>query len=752
MPTEPEAGKEHFSGGLISPGKIERRLYQEIIAGSVLKGQNTLVVLPTALGKTAIAALVISSRLSKFPETTAVIIAPTKPLVEQHAKTLSSFLSIEAVPITGETLPEKRKELYSKSRLICVTAPALRNDILTGAFSFKGTSLAVFDEAHHCVKSDSYVFLAGDYSNSSENPLILALTASPGHTKEKVDEICRNLRISRVEARTESDPDVSPYVSKVSVDFRQIDLPQEFLKVRELLFSVLRSYLRGLKASGLIESADSSFVSKRELLGAKSRAAALRDFSAIANTAGAIKILHSIELLETQGIFSLTEFLEKMKADGSKSSKQISLLEDFRQAEAIARHLRAKGTDHPKLGALVSLVQSAGSAQSIVFSHYRAQAKKISEELSNAGITSRIFLGQKEGFTQKKQKETIEEFREGKFSVLVSTSVGEEGIDIPSVDLIIFYEPVPSAIRHIQRRGRTGRKGDGNVIVLFAKGTRDEAYRWISHRNEKAMKEIIRSARMAKREEVSANKTLVPFLDKEGGSGQDPPQKIIADSREMPSGILPILRNSGFALEITNLPVADYIISDSIAIERKEAGDFVSSIIDGRLFEQARELAKSFDRPLIIIEAEKGIETLYSERNIHPNAIRGAFAAISLDFGIPTIFSSGIEETAALIISIAKREFSEGNLPQLKGKKRGKTLPEQQEALVASLPDINLTLARRLLSEFKTPGAVFLAEKSALEKVGGIGKATSATIRKVVFGEEGGDEQKPPSLEKKKDK
>lgn len=736
---ENSAGKDYFSGGFISPGKIERRLYQEVIAGAVLKGQNTLVVLPTALGKTAIAALAISSRLSKFPETNAVLIAPTKPLVEQHAKTLSSFLSIEAVPITGETPPEKRKELYSKSRLISVTAPALRNDILTGAFSFKRTSLAVFDEAHHCVKSDSYVFLAGEYANSSENPLILALTASPGHTKEKVDEICRNLRISRVEARTESDPDVSPYVSKVSVDFRQIDLPQEFLRVRELLFSVLRSYLRGLKASGMIESADSSFVSKKELLGAKSRAAALRDFSAIANTAGAIKILHSIELLETQGIFSLTEFLVKMKADGSKSSKQISLLEDFRQAEAIARHLRAKGLDHPKLPALVSLIKDGEEGrQAIVFSHYRSQAKKISEELSNAGITSRIFLGQKEGFTQKKQKETIEEFREGKFAVLVSTSVGEEGIDIPSVDLIIFYEPVPSAIRHIQRRGRTGRKGDGKVIVLFAKGTRDEAYRWISHRNEKAMKEIIRSARMAKREEVSANKTLVPFIDEERDCAPgDIPQKIIADSREIPSGILPILRNSGFALEITTLPVADYIISDSIAIERKEAGDFVSSIIDGRLFEQAGELAKSFDRPLIIIEAEKGIETLYSERNIHPNAIRGAFAAVALDFGIPTIFSSGTEETAALILSIAKREFSEGNLPQLKGKKRGKTLSEQQEALVASLPEVNITLARRLLSEFKTPGAVFLAEKSALENVSGIGKATSATIRKVVFGEEG---------------
>ncbi|MFH0961397.1 MAG: DEAD/DEAH box helicase [archaeon] len=731
---------DYFSGEFIRDGKIERRLYQELISANVLRGGNTLVVLPTAMGKTAIAAVVIAARISKLGGN-AILITPTKPLAEQHAKTLSEFLNIPAIAITGEIPAEKRREAYKSARAICVTAPAIRNDILTGVFSLSDTVVAVFDEAHHCVKNDSYVMIASEYQKIAKNPMILALTASPGHTNERVDEICRNLSISRVEARTESDPDVSQYVSKVSLDFVQVELPPEFLKVRELLFSVLRGYLRGLKAAGLIESADSGFITKRELLAAKSRAAALRDFSSIAGTAGAIKILHSIELLETQGICSLNEFIGRMKVDGSKSAKQISALEDFRQAESISRHLQARGIDHPKLDRLVALV-SGNKAPSIIFAHYRSQAKKISEILSSAGTTSRIFLGQKEGFTQKKQKETIEAFRKEEFQVLVSTSVGEEGIDIPSVDLIIFYEPVPSAIRHIQRRGRTGRKGEGRVVVLYAKGTRDEAYKWISHRNEKAMREIIKSARFAKKEERAANKTLFPFI-KTDEDAQEPVQpKILADSREIPSGLVAILKNQNFALEISALSVGDFIISDSIAIERKTALDFVSSIIDGRLFEQAAELSRNFDRPLIILEAENGLSSVYSVRNIHPNAIRGALVSIALDFGIPIILSSGIEETAAVISVIAKREFSEGNPPQVKGKRRGKNLLEQQEILVAALPDINLTLARRLLARFGTPARVFLASEKELCEVGGIGKVTASKIRQLLLGETGAHDGK----------
>ena len=89
--------------------------------------------------------------------------------------------------------------------------------------------------------------------------------------------------------------------------------------------------------------------------------------------------------------------------------------------------------------------------------------------------------------SQKEQKKMLDDFRNGMFNVLVATSIGEEGLDIPKVDLVVFYEPIPSAIRSIQRRGRTGRQEKGRVIILMVKGTRDEAYRWVAHHKEKKM-------------------------------------------------------------------------------------------------------------------------------------------------------------------------------------------------------------------------------------------------------------------------
>ncbi len=742
---------EYFSHNpLVRENAIERRLYQEVIAASALKKGNTLVVLPTALGKTAIAALVAAERLRGLPGP-AVVICPTKPLAEQHAKTLSAFLDVPVAVVTGEIPPSERAASYCGARMICCTAPVLRNDVITGNFDLSDTVLAVFDEAHHCVKNDSYVFLAREYMNRAKNPLILALTASPGHTSEKVGEICRNLFISNVESRSESDGDVLPYVSKVDTQFVEVPLPAEFLRVKELLLSVLRAYLRGLKASGLIESADVAFVTKRDILSAKGRAASLRDFASIAATAGAMKILHAIELLETQGVFSLVEFLERLRKDGSASSRQIMQLEDFRQALAITRHLHSKGVDHPKLARLIEIVKGAGSSPVIVFAHYRAQARKLAAALESSGVSAREFLGQKEGFTQKKQKETIEAFRRGDFSALVSTSVGEEGIDIPAVDTIVFYEPVPSAIRHIQRRGRTGRKaGEGRVAILVAKGSKDEAYRWISHRNEKAMRNIMRSVKLAKREEESANRSLSSFISPSAHEeeGEDEPRpRILVDTREAGSSVLSLLKSlSNVSVEMKPLPVADIVISDSVAIERKTGEDFVASLLDGRLFDQAAQLSDTFDRPLMIVEAES-LSKIYAKRNIHPNAIRGALASISLDFGIPVIFVRDKEEGAALISVILRRETDPKRPPQVKGKLRGKTLPEQQEGVVAALPDVNLTLARRLLSHFGSPQAVFCAGPEELRKVGGIGKVTAAKIRKVASGRE--DEPAEPAGEKR---
>ena len=133
------------------------------------------------------------------------------------------------------------------------------------------------------------------------------------------------------------------------------------------------------------------------------------------------------------------------------------------------------------------------SSKIMVFTQYRDSLEMIHQKLEKEGIKSAKFFGQasrdgEKGLTQKEQKEIIKAFKIGEYDVLLSTSVAEEGIDIPAVDLVILYEPVPSEVRMIQRRGRTGRKRSGRVKVLITNGTRDEGYYWASVNKERRMK------------------------------------------------------------------------------------------------------------------------------------------------------------------------------------------------------------------------------------------------------------------------
>src|SRR5208282_3816293 len=134
----------------------------------------------------------------------------------------------------------------------------------------------------------------------------------------------------------------------------------------------------------------------------------------------------------------------------------------------------------------------------IIFATFRDTVQLLVDYLTVNGISCERFVGQatkdaEKGLSQKKQIAALSRFREGEFKVLVATSVGEEGLDVPSTDLVIFYEAVPSEIRSIQRKGRTGRSGAGRVVVLVTKGTLDEVFRHVSAGKEKQMQKTMRS-------------------------------------------------------------------------------------------------------------------------------------------------------------------------------------------------------------------------------------------------------------------
>ncbi|MEM7819889.1 MAG: ERCC4 domain-containing protein [Candidatus Aenigmatarchaeota archaeon] len=204
---------------------------------------------------------------------------------------------------------------------------------------------------------------------------------------------------------------------------------------------------------------------------------------------------------------------------------------------------------------------------------------------------------------------------------------------------------------------------------------------------------------------------------------------IYADSREIKSRITSILKKR-CKIEERRLDVADYLLSECVAAERKTCNDFFQSIIDGRLFRQLNELKNNFEKPIIIIE---GDELFNNNRKIHPNAIRGALASIVIDFSIPILCTKNQLETAELLFAIAKREQlqTKRNII-LRGKRKFKSMNQMQEFLVSGLPKISETKAKNLLKYFGTPEKIFTADEKELQKVEGIGNGLAKKIREIL--------------------
>jgi len=710
------------------------RLYQETILNSCVT-KNTLVVLPTGMGKTTIALMLVMQRLKSFPNSKILFLAPTKPLVDQHKSFFEEHLDGKnLVVFTGEIAPEKRAELWKNADIIFSTPQGMENDLVSDKLDMKNVSLVIFDEAHKATGEYSYVFVAKQYEKKAKYPRILALTASPGSQKEDIETICRNLFIEAIEIRTENDPDVKPYIQEVDIDWVNIELPESMKKIKNFLELCFKSKIKELNLQG------SRLLSKKDLLMAQfqlqkelSKGVDYEAMKSISMIAEAIKAQHALELLETQSINALHAYFEKIYSESasskSKAAKNLAQDLNFKSAYILTKELFENNIEHPKIEELKRIVkkETQGDLKGIIFTQFRDSASKILKELAESGIKSKLFVGQAKkkdtGLSQKEQKKIIEEFRNNEFNVLIATSVAEEGLDIPKVDFVLFYEPIPSAIRHIQRRGRTGRLVKGKVIILVTKNTRDEAYRWSSFNKEKKMyanlKELKNKPLFVRNEEQKLDKFI---------SEQE--VKVFVDYREKSSGIAKELLELGIKVDMQKLEVGDYILSSRCGIEIKKVPDFVDSIIDGRLLQQIRDLKHNFERPLLIIEGE---ENIYSARNIHANAIRGMLSTITVSYGIPILQTKNFKETATLIAVIAKREQEETtSYFNPHGEKKPLTVKEQQEYIVSAFPNIGTTLAKPILQKFKTIKDFCSASENDLKEIDLIGPKKAKAIKEIL--------------------
>jgi Fanconi anemia group M protein len=460
--------------------EIIPREYQKKIAEQIIEKGNTLVVLPTGLGKTLIGALVIDHFLKKGKR--CMFLAPTRPLVDQHSKKIREYLGIEPTVITGEMHQRDRLHVYQdeKTKVVIATPQTVNND-LSESEVFAGYGCVIVDECHRSVGKYAYTNVAKHAK--ANNLLIIGLTASPGGKAERIQQIMDSLFIDHVEIRTDEQKDVKQYVQPLDIEWVYVDLSKELQDGIGLLNQLMDEKAQTLSSLNI---AVTRKLSRARLSQIYHSLIQHKYFAALGHFAVFYNAFHGNELLETEGPYAFNQFVERLKE--RKKNVDWRILKVQKTVE---------GLEHPKMAVLLSKLNELKGKKTLIFAQYRDQVNHIVDVLTQNNLSAKRFLGKKAG-SQREQKETLEEFAADKFDVLVASSIGEEGIHIPAVDTAIFYEPVPSEIRSIQRRGRVGRTKEGKVIILVAKDTRDETFRWVAAAREKRMHSIIKGIKSGK--------------------------------------------------------------------------------------------------------------------------------------------------------------------------------------------------------------------------------------------------------------
>jgi len=528
-------GNNSAKKSYLKDNKIEHREYQLKIA-QACASKNSLVVLPTGLGKTIIGVYVAAKTLEKFPPKTKVIVlAPTRPLINQHYDSFRSLMTIpeeQFVVLTGKIPPEKRVDFFRENQIVFYTPQTLRNDLANRKYTLESVCLIIFDEAHHASGDYAYTLIADEYMDQNPDGTILGLTASPGSTKEKIKVLCKNLHIplENIHTRTRKDVDVKTYLKPMDIYKIGVNLTELMENAYLSVQSLLEERLRYLSQLGFLSvKADNLYtkVIRKDLLKLNAELVRLVQgdndktgiYSALSVNAQGLILFHMIELIEQQGLDVLLIYLTKVKQDARKrnSSKAIKILASDHRINQIYIELK-KNEDyyperliHPKYYVLEKLLVqefvNKPPSRVLVFVKLRDSVKNIVTKLKSRPdelIKPARFVGQStkskddKGLSQKKQLEILELFKQGHYNVLVSTNVGEEGLDIAECDLVVFYDVVASEIRFIQRKGRTARHRKGKVIILYCKDTHDEIYMHIALNKLKKMNVNLKSGKQLK--------------------------------------------------------------------------------------------------------------------------------------------------------------------------------------------------------------------------------------------------------------
>ncbi|KAI9784765.1 MAG: 3'-5' DNA helicase [Geoglossum umbratile] len=522
---------------------------------------NLLVALPTGLGKTFIAATIMLNWFRWTTESQIIFVAPTKPLVAQQVDACFGIVGIprsQTAMLTGETPPGYRAEEWNSKRVVFLTPQTLVNDLKTGICDPKKIVCLVVDEAHRATGGYAYVQVVKFIRRFNQSFRVLALTATPGASVERVQEVIDGLDLARVEIRTEESLDTRSYVHRRKVELIPLDPSKDLAVFMDLYAKALQPLLnklnqhnaywgrdpRSLTTFGLLEAR------KKWLISGAGRNASMAVKGMMHGLFGLLsQLAHPMALLQFHGIgpfyHNLVGFRAEVEKQGKKTSKyrkQVAEDPNFQKLMSKAQDLVNNPTfmGHPKLEYLVGVVlrhfthsennQGAGSAppsetRVMIFVHFRDSAEEVVRVLKRHEpmIRPTIFNGQATskggsvGMSQKDQLEAISKFQKGIFNTIVATSIGEEGLDIGEVDLIVCYDSSSSPVRMLQRMGRTGRKRDGNIILLLMRGKEFDSYAKANDCYEKMQEMIAKGDKFNYHEGISRRivpRDIQPVVDK----------------------------------------------------------------------------------------------------------------------------------------------------------------------------------------------------------------------------------------------
>lgn len=719
---------EYLIHPLLKDKVVEGRTYQALILSNIVK-HNSLVVAPIGTGKTILFLLATVHALQNSSDGFTIILAPTLALIEQHLnffREKTTFKPSQILSVTGKTDPSRRKKLWDGGAHIFVSTPeTLLNDLRDGHVDLRQCRLLVIDEAHQGAqeKYQRIMDFVKDVRGS-----IRILAASATIPEAKLFEIISSLGIEHIEIKTEKDQDITPYIVDAQIDQIIVPLPELWHRVRDELISLRATALNRVnRYNDLIGIKIPKTASRNTLLTALDRLKKLpvtegnREIrmNLSSRLAAAIKLDHALDLFSRQGKTAFLEFVQKLYKESTKANKR---LVNSPQLQTAIKLATAVPYEHPKVRELLRILEAEPAKTVMIFSRSKTTVFQLAKILQEQGIRVEVLVGKRD-LSEAKRKKVLEDFQTGKFQVLVSTNVGEEGLDV-GCELVIFYDSTASVIRHVQRKGRL-RKQHGKIIFLIAKDTLDEVFHWISKDKERKMQDAFE--RLKNRPEVefsqqSPQKEIqqqLPQDQKPMATANRTPLKagilVKIDPREAPS--FTAIRYGRKSPKITVLGGPSFVIDD-VAIFRFGFPELVKELAGGTLLPKLLNASKQYNKSVVILEGTLSHE-VFKHVKIHTRAILKTLWSIILDLGISLVPSASPQETKRLLRVLVEHQQMT---------KEPIDLSKQQENLVASLPGVSDLLAKRLLASYRTPLKVFSLSEEELQTTPGIGKEKSRKI------------------------